>query len=141
MFNDFKHLHAGTAPALCPSMKGTNNMNDKAEAMAQLAQFKYANQIGWSDITPYEIVKVVSDKCIEIRHMRTERDESVVLDFAVGGFAFHCSNQRDQKWLYYSEPTAPVVRIRKNKRGEWKIGKHTRFTLSDQPVKFYDYNF
>ena len=34
----------------------------------------YANQYGYSDIEPYEIVRVVSDKTIEIRNMNAERN-------------------------------------------------------------------
>jgi hypothetical protein len=101
---------------------------------------KYANHYGYSDIDPYEIVRVISDKTIEIREMKTERDDSVKLDFHVGGFSAHCSNQRDQKWTISSDETAPVIRIRLGKRG-WKCPHGRKFSLSNEPVKFYDYNF
>jgi hypothetical protein len=101
---------------------------------------KYANHLGYSDVDPYEIVRVISDKTIEIREMKTERNDSVKLDFHVGGFSAHCSNQRDQKWTISSDETAPVIRIRLGKRG-WKCPHGRKFSLSDEPVKFYDYNF
>lgn len=101
---------------------------------------KYANQVGYSDITPYEIVRVVSDKTLEIREMNAERDKSVELQFHVGGFAAHCSNQRDQKWFITSDDTNPIIRIRLGKNG-WKSAHGSKFQLSDTPVKFYDYNF
>ena len=101
---------------------------------------KYANHFGYSDITPYEVVRVVSDKTIEIREMKTERDDSVKLEFHVGGFSAHCSNQHDQEWFISSDETAPVIRIRLGKKG-WKDAHGRRFGLADEPVKFFDYNF
>ncbi len=99
----------------------------------------YANQIGYSDITPYEIVRVVSDKTLEIRKLRTE-ELDWERQFVQGGFFGTILNQRDQRWSYESDPTAPVERIRRNKRGEWR-NEYGVFALSTTPVKFYDYNF
>lgn len=101
----------------------------------------YANQYGWSDVNPFEVVKVISDKTIEVREMDAERDESVKLDWAPGGFAGHCINQRDQKWFITSNDQNPVVRIRLSKTGVWKDKHGRKYGLSDKPVKFYDYNF
>lgn len=100
----------------------------------------FANHYGYSDVNPYEVVRVISDKTIEVREMDAERDESVKLEWEIGGFCAHCSNQRDQKWFIKSNPENQVIRIRLGKQG-WK-DKHGRmFGLSDQPIKFYDYNF
>ena len=101
----------------------------------------YANHYGYSDVNPFEVVKVISDKTIEVREMDAERDASVELNFHVGGFAAHCSNQRDQKWFITRNEQNPVIRIRLSKTGVWKDKHGRRFGLSDQPVKFYDYNF
>ena len=110
----------------------------------ELPEFpKYANHYGYSDIEPWEVVRVISDKTLEIRVMRCEpdQDNKGVLKFHVGGFAAHCSNLEDQKWIITSAGEgAYTTRIRKNKRGEWKRGD-LKFRLSDEPVKFYDYNF
>lgn len=101
---------------------------------------KYANHYGWSDVNPYEVIKVISDKTIEVREMDADRDETVALDFQAGGFSAVCVNQRDQKWHIKSDPTAPVIRIRLGKNG-WKDKHGRKFQLADAPVKFYDYNF
>jgi hypothetical protein len=101
---------------------------------------QYANQFGYSDIEPFEVVRVISEKTIEVREMDAERDASVKLDFHVGGFSAHCSNQHDQRWVITSNPTNPVVRIRLGKQG-WKSADGRRFKLDDAPCKFYDYNF
>ena len=101
---------------------------------------QYANRIGYSDVNPFEVVRVVSEKCLEIRAMDAECDKSVELQFHVGGFAAHCSNQHDQKWFIKSNPENSVVRIRLGKRG-WKDKYGNDYSLNDEPIKFYDYNF
>lgn len=102
---------------------------------------KYANQIGYTDVNPHEVVKVISDKTIEIREMKSERDDSVKMEFHVGGFSAHCSNQNEQKWFITSDENAPVFRIRLSKNQGWKDKYGRRFALADAPRKFYDYNF
>ena len=101
---------------------------------------KYANHIGYSDVDPYEIVRIVSEKTIEIREMKTEPDTSVELKWVAGGFAGHCVNQNEQKWIISSDETAPVIRIRLGKRG-WKDKYGRKFFVDSKPVKFYDHNF
>ena len=102
---------------------------------------QYANHYGYSDVNPFEVVRVVSDKTIEVREMDAERDESVQLEWVPGGFAGHCVNQRDQKWDIKSNPANPVIRIRLSAKKGWQDKYGRRFGLSDKPVKFYDYNF
>lgn len=101
----------------------------------------FANHYGYSDVYPCEVVKVVSDKTIEVREMEAERDKSVKMEWVVGGFAGHCTNQRSQKWHITSNKNNPVVRIRLSKSGVWKDKDGRKFKLSDTPVRFYDYNF
>lgn len=101
---------------------------------------KYANHLGYTDVTPYEIVRVVSDKTLEIREMKCERNPEWKPEFYVGGFSAHCANQHEQKWFITTDESAPVKRIRLGKRG-WKDAHGARFDVSDKPVKFYDYNF
>lgn len=101
----------------------------------------YANQIGYSDVTPYEVVRIVSDKTIEIREMDAVRDESFKLNFIPGGFSAHCDNQSDQKWIISSNEENNVVRIRLSKNRGWQDKYGRRFALADEPRKFYDYNF
>ena len=102
---------------------------------------QYANHLGYSDVNPYEVVKVVSGKTLEIRSMTAEKDDSVKLEFQAGGFSAHCSNQQKQKWFINSNPDGEVKRIRLSKNGKWFDKYGNRFSLSDKPVKFYDYNF
>lgn len=101
---------------------------------------QFANHYSFSDVEPYEVVRVISDKTIEVREMDAERDDSVKLNFFVGGFSAHCANQHDQRWNITSNPSNSVVRIRLGKQG-WKDAHGRKFRLSDKPAKFYDYNF
>ena len=102
--------------------------------------YGYANESGYSDMYPYEIVKVVSENTIEIRPMDTERDDSVELKWVSGGFAGHCVNQGEQKWFYKSNPDNPVKRIRRRKDGYF-YNHCNRVYLEQEPRKFHDYNF
>jgi hypothetical protein len=99
----------------------------------------YANHYGWSDVNPYEVVKKVSDRTLEVRAMDAEKDESVKTTFVPGGFSVVSDNA--QAWHIKSNPQNPIVRIRLHKTGEWKDKHGRRFGLSNEPHKFYDYNF
>ena len=101
---------------------------------------QYANHIGYSDVNPFEFVRKISEKTIEIRAMNADRDSSWKPDFVAGGFCGTVVNQRDQRWIISSNPDSPIVRIRLGKFG-WKDASGRRYQLSNEPVKFYDYNF
>jgi hypothetical protein len=100
----------------------------------------YANHYGYSDVNPFEIVRRISDKTIEIRSMKAERDPDWKMEFVPGGFFGTVVNQSSQEWVIKSDPNGRVVRIRLGKRG-WKDAHRNRYELSDEPVKFYDFNF
>jgi len=106
-------------------------------ALLRSGEQVYANWYGYSDVEPYEVVRVISDKTIEVRAMIATRDPSWQPIMHAGGFSAHCSNQHTQRWFYESDPDAPVKRIRKGKKG-WAKGN---FRISAKPRKFYDYNF
>jgi hypothetical protein len=102
----------------------------------------FANHIGYSDVTPFEVVRTISDVTLEIREMNAVRSNPEnKLGFAPGGFLGHCSNQDEQEWTITSDLDRPVKRIRLNKRGQWKDKYGNRYALSNKPRKFYDYNF
>jgi len=115
---------------------------------------KFANYLGYTDINPYEVVKVISDKCIEIRAMEAKKVKWN-MDIRQGGFSQHVANKDDQKWNITTNEDNPIIKIRLNKSGQkydpktksynpnyvWKDKYKNRYSLSDKPVKFYDYNF
>jgi uncharacterized membrane protein len=101
----------------------------------------FANHIGYSDIEPFEVVKVISDKTIEIRRMEAERDLTWKPEIIPGGFAGHCVNQNEQRWNITSNEKNQTIRIRLSKNKGWKDKHGRQFKLSDKPRKYYDYNF
>ena len=112
---------------------------------------KYCNQQGWTDTNPYEVIRVVSDKCLEIRSMTVERNPEYKPEFVKGGFSAHCTNNYDQKWIITSNPEGHTIKVRKRvaskryegngSRGEVFWHKTARYQLADEPHYFYDYNF
>ena len=102
---------------------------------------QYANYIGYSDVYPYEVIRFVSNKTLEVRSMDTEQDPNWKPEFVAGGFAGHCVNQHDQKWIITSNEANDTIRIRLRKDGTWRSKDGAKFRLSDKPRCFYDYNF
>lgn len=100
----------------------------------------YVNEFGYSDVYPYEIVRVVSDITLEIRPMLSKLDPDFECDVTIGGFVGHTNNNHAQSYTYTSNPKADIIRVRLNKYGKWMTGGR-RFTPSTEPYKFYDYNF
>ena len=102
----------------------------------------YANQHGWSDVYPYEVIRVIGTSTVEVRKMDARLINKDELLFIPGGFSAHCPNGEVQKYEYTSNPEFPIERIRWSKANNcWQQGKHVRFYMSDTPRKFYDYNF
>lgn len=99
---------------------------------------KYCNHHGYSDIEPYEVVRVISDKTVEVRQMIATQIKFPQV-WEKGGFAGHCVDNNNQAYEYETNKTAPIIRVRKTKNG-WKH-HGMRFQMSDKPFKFYDYNF
>ena len=102
---------------------------------------KYANHVGWSDINPFEVIKENTARKLTIRSMTSESKNTDKLEFHVGGFSAHCSNQHDQEWTITSNPDGTIYEIRLNKKGEWHDKHGHKYRLADAPVKFHDYNF
>ena len=115
-------------------------MSANKEKMPEPKVGLYANECGYSDINPYEIVRIVSAKCIEVRHMDCVPDPEWKPEVHKGGFAAHISNDRDQKWIITPSQSKQVLRLRLRKDGFWWSGG-MRFRISEKPVKFYDNNF
>lgn len=111
---------------------------------------KYFKLKLYTDCYPYEVVKVVSDITVEIRRMKSELDPNWKPKIHPGGFAGHCSNQYSQKWIFSSDESMPVIRIRKTKKTVKPNGKDpihvwvrrgSEFWPTKEPERFHDYNF
>lgn len=47
---------------------------------------KFINEYGYTDVEPFEVIRVVSDKCVEIRAMKAELEQAPVC-LGAGGFS------------------------------------------------------
>lgn len=105
---------------------------------------KYANMILYTDIIPFEVIRQITDKMIEVREMDAEITEESKKDlaesFRPGGFIGHTNNSL-QKYNYTSNAENPIITIRKHKDGRWYAKDGSRYVLRDAPEKIYDYNF
>ena len=104
----------------------------------------FANFSGWSDIEPFEVVKVCTENKVVIRSMQAERAEGWKPEIVSGGFAGHCTNNNDQRkaWDISSDEEGRLVTIRWSKaKLRWQCADGSRYFMSDQPVKKYDFNF
>jgi len=107
----------------------------------RIVEMQYANYHGYSDIHPYEVVKKISDKTLEIRKMNAEQDPTWNPIWEVGGFAGHCANSAEQRWIITSDENLRTLRIRLHKDGVWRDRYGSKYRLSEKPRRFYDYNF
>jgi len=130
---------AARAQAEC---KGANGKPATGVAFAavEVPALNYANRIGYSDIEPFEVVREVSEKIIEVRRMNAELDPNWKPEMHAGGFAAHCSNQHSQRWNITSNEAEPVIRLHKRKDGCFYYCG-SKFRREAAPRKFYDYNF
>ena len=96
---------------------------------------KYCNYHGYSDVHPFEVVRIISRRKIEIREMNAILEKAPVT-FHAGGFSGHTENS-EQVWRCESQPNYPTKTITFTKKG-WGNGC---FRMNDEPVNFYDYNF
>ena len=102
---------------------------------------KYLNRHLFSDVQPYEVVRVISDVTVEIRAMKAELDPNWKVESVPGGFCRVVVNQDAQKWIITPDLDGEVVRARLTKSGRWSVKGEARYLAADRPVKFYDFNF
>jgi hypothetical protein len=102
---------------------------------------KYCNRHLYSDALPYEVLKVVSPKCVVIRGMKATMDPSWKQVAEVGGFSAFTVNNYSQRWKIESDLEAGEIRVRLHKDGYWRDKWRNRHIMADEPIKFYDFNF
>ena len=106
----------------------------------------YANQLFYTDVEPWEVVEIKTDRCIVVRAMKAEITEKgrkqLQESFVPGGFIGHFDNDA-QEWTITPDPDGIVATIRRHKNGLFYLAGSTgsSFRLSTTPYKKYDYNF
>jgi hypothetical protein len=94
---------------------------------------KYVNQVLWSDVNPIGKIIGTRGKNILILKKVIENQQLTKLEYEVGGFSAHYSNQYAQKWTF-TELDETIELKYTNNVFELK-------SIDDYPRKFYDYNF
>lgn len=101
----------------------------------------YINNFWYSDIRPYEIVRQVTKTKMFIRPMKVNGISLNKMDFVIGGFSAHCTNQGAAVYLIESDPSRSEFPVRWSEvKGAW-FYKGMRFVCQDKPRYFYDFNF
>ena len=107
---------------------------------------KYINYSTFSDVQPYEVISFSkSGKRAKVRRLDGERTNQHEDTVTPGGFCAHFEyGPNGQQWDL--KPTDHYSTMSLRKHGRWeKVGCSTcnymGGRLSDEPVKFYDYNF
>lgn len=98
----------------------------------------------YSDRHSYTIIKVSpSGKTITIQRDKCTLLNRDDLEFHVGGFCAHCSNQSQQRWWCGPDPDSDDIRIASlRKDGTWRLkGCKTAGQLIEGRHEFFDYNF
>ncbi len=123
-------------------MKANWEMSREEKIAAKKEIKAYANRCGYSDVEPYEVVRVISDKTVEVRLMDAELAPGSKPEIIPGGFAGHCVNNRDLEYVIKSNPDRLTKRIRWSEaKLEWRDKSGARYSMNDKPVRYYDYNF
>lgn len=91
-----------------------------------LEQATHANLHLYSDVYPYEIVRKISDKTLEIRKMN---------------YTLTNNDMSNQEWEISSNKNNPTFRIRLHKNGTWRDRRKLRYSLDTEPSCYYDYSF
>jgi hypothetical protein len=105
----------------------------------------YMNRHGYTDMHPYEVITIVTPKKMIIREMlATETEESKKRrkeTFVPTGFIGITDNDV-QEWDIRSQDTSDFdFAVRLHGDGYWYDTNGNRYTMSDKPIKFYDFNF
>jgi hypothetical protein len=103
-----------------------------------LPEGKYFTERGYTQAYPWvQIGETAHTRTLA--RVNTAPDPEWKPEIIPGGFAGHCTNQRQQTWLFDGVDRGYTLTIRKDKRGQW-VHKGVSFK-EDQATYFYDYNF
>ncbi len=115
----------------------TWNCNFKPEVGIGVTELLYTDREVYTIINVSKSGKVITiqeDECTLLN-----QDE---LEFHVGGFAAHCSNQSQQRWECKPNPNGKIMKASLRKDGIFRIkGCTSSGKLVEGRHKFHDFNF
>jgi hypothetical protein len=95
----------------------------------------------YTDIEPYTVIER-KGKRIKLQKAKAILDPSYKPARIAGGFAGHCTNNHDQKWIITANPDGGIIEGYLGNDNEWyEKGSNRRTVISQGYVKFHDYNF
>lgn len=117
---------------------------DIAKIEKDLLEKKFANNIMYTDVVPFEVIEERTPNLYVIRSMKSEQTEQSKKDlkesFIPGGFCGHFDNDL-QEWDITPDDDGLVIKIRRHKDGIFYDVHGGRYSISSKPIKFYDFNF
>ena len=95
----------------------------------------------YTDIEPYTVIER-KGKRIKLQKARATLDPTYKPERIPGGFAGHCINNHDQKWIITANPNGAITEGYLGNDNEWyEKGSNRRTIIGQGYVKFHDYNF
>ena len=95
----------------------------------------------YTDIEPYTVIER-KGKRIKLQKAKATLDPNYKPERIAGGFAGHCINNHDQKWIITANPNGAIIEGYLGNDNEWyEKGSNRRTIISQGYVKFHDYNF
>lgn len=109
-----------------------------------LPEGEYLTQTLYSDQSAWKVIGR-TETTLTLQEVLVERDPSWKPEFVPGGFAAHCTNQDDQKWIYagMGANTTKVRLVKSRYYGSdklWRSAQAGEF-IANGACRKYDYNF
>ena len=111
----------------------THNFNPKVGDQAAVYYY--------SDVHPCTVIKRTK-KFVTVQMDNYKLNKEIRPNIIPGGFAGHCTNNQDQKWIITANPSGIITEGYLGNDNEWyEKGSNRRTIISQGWVKFHDYNF
>ena len=111
----------------------THNFNPKVGDQAAVYYY--------SDVHPCTVIKRTK-KFVTVQMDNYKLNKEIRPNIIPGGFAGHCTNNREQRWIITANPDGGIIEGYLGNDNEWyQKGSDRRTTIDQGYVKFHDYNF
>ena len=95
----------------------------------------------YTDTNPYTVIER-KGKRIKLQEANATLDPTWKPEIIPGGFAGHCTNNRQQRWIITANPDGGIIEGYLGNDNEWyQKGSDRRTTIDQGYVKFHDYNY
>ena len=100
-----------------------------------------AHVLYYSDIHPCTVIKRTK-KFVTVQMDNYKLNKEIRPNIIPGGFAGHCTNNREQRWIITENPEGTITEGYLGSDNEWyEKGTNRRNTVEKGYVKFHDYNY